>query len=92
VTPAAFEELTASLRGIPELADAACRNRSDLFDTTDEIDAERPINICNNECSARQACADWLASLPPNSVNGVVAGELHVWVSHPSLRRRKAAS
>ncbi|WP_068179698.1 WhiB family transcriptional regulator [Mycobacterium sp. UM_CSW] len=80
-------DLLGALRGIPNLPDAACRNLPELFDATDEIDAEPAIALCRS-CPALQDCAAWAATLPKNSISGVVAARIHVWTD----RRRKAGA
>jgi hypothetical protein len=83
-------DIFASLRGIPRLPGALCREQHQLFDLTaaggrdDEIAAAR--QLCER-CPALDRCAAWADTLGDNDVNGVVAGRLFVWVSHPSLRR-----
>jgi hypothetical protein len=90
VNPAAA--LFAALAGIPALPGAACRNRHQLFDGVEPADVAEAVTICETECPALAACAAWADSLPANSLSGVVAGELHVWLQQAMGRPRKAVA
>ncbi len=79
-------QLFDALRGIPDLPGAACTGQSALFDIADQIDAEPAIAICGR-CPVLNRCREWARARPPNTLNGVVGCEIHVWVSHPSRRR-----
>jgi WhiB family transcriptional regulator, redox-sensing transcriptional regulator len=85
-------ELTAAiLRGTPRLEGALCRRRPELFDAEDDEAASRAAAICS-QCPERKPCGAWADTLRHNQVNGVLAGELRLWVSHPSERRTKSES
>lgn len=83
-------ELTAAiLSGVPKLSGALCRRRPGLFDANDEVTADHAAAICRR-CPALQACGEWAAGLRHNQSNGVIAGQLRPWVSHPSeLQKRQ---
>jgi Transcription factor WhiB len=84
---ATWEGLLDALGGAPRLDGALCRGRAGLFDATDDDQAAEAIAICH-ECPALQRCREWADAQPINSLSGVVAGQVFVWVSHPSLRRQ----
>jgi hypothetical protein len=90
----AWDGLLGALAGVPALPDAACRGLAQEFDVTDPIDAEPAIRICRSHCprSTYQACRSWAQSQPPNTLSGVVGGEIYEWVSHQSLRRKRKGS
>ena len=84
--------VAAILRGVPRLDGALCRDRNpEVFDVGTDEDAERAAAVCRR-CPALQACGAWAAGLKHNEANGVLAGQLRVWVSHPSERRTRGAA
>jgi WhiB family transcriptional regulator, redox-sensing transcriptional regulator len=78
------------LRGTPRLPGALCRQRSELFDGDDDQDAHQAAELCH-WCPAREPCAAWADTLAYNQAHGVLAGQRREWISHPSLRRDRAA-
>lgn len=85
---AGWEGLVAAIiADTPRLPDALCRSRPDLFDGEDDEHARQAANICQR-CPELQQCGEWAATLKHNQRNGVLAGEHHEWVSHPSLIRK----
>jgi hypothetical protein len=84
-----YDQFVSALRGIPALpSPQLCRNRSAMFDATDEIAAQPAIRLCG-QCVALQACGDWLDSLPPSKrPPGVTAGRAH----DPDSRRKAKVS
>lgn len=83
-------ELTAAiLRGTPRLPDALCRGHVELFDADSEETATRAVALCR-QCPDRQPCAAWANTLRHNQANGVLAGQLRLWVSHPSELRNRS--
>lgn len=49
---------------IPDLPNALCRNRSDLFFYDDDEDTDEAIGLCLR-CPDLAPCTQWLASLAP---------------------------
>jgi hypothetical protein len=92
-----WASLNAALGGIPDLRDAACAGRWNLFDpeqdrvgnqpVEDPTDRhERAIEICLYECRAYEQCRDHQLSLPrAKRAVGIVAGELY----HASFESKK---
>jgi hypothetical protein len=77
--PDLIDLMAKILAGIPALPNAMCRDDAELFSSDEPADIEAAKELCS-WCGERQNCADWVASLPPNTVSGVVGGELHPWV------------
>lgn len=80
---AAFEDLIATLAGVPSLPGARCRGRHHLFDPaafgenpdTVEQRHTQALGLCSH-CPALNSCSDWLDSLPPRQrPHGVIAGQ-----------------
>jgi hypothetical protein len=65
--------------------------RPEVFDATDGNRRTEAIASCRR-CPKLARCQAWVASLRDSAVSGLVAGELRKWVSHPTLRRRRAVS
>jgi hypothetical protein len=84
-----LENLFDALRGIPRLPGALCAGQADLFDNVELPDDA--IQLCRR-CPALAACSAWVESLDEHALSGVVAGRLFVWASHPTVRRREAAT
>lgn len=81
--------LAGMLARTPELDGSLCAgDTSGLLDATDSVDSATAARICH-QCPAIVQCRTWATSLPPNSLNGTVGGQLHVWVQHESLRRQR---
>ena len=80
------ETLNALIRDIPPLRDAACRDRTEVFDVRDGRDhkaIQQAQAICR-ECPVLQRCTEWLDGLPKfRRPSGVVAGR---FVPPPRLR------
>ncbi|MBN7304337.1 hypothetical protein IUQ79_20790 [Mycobacteroides abscessus subsp. bolletii] len=71
INPADFAR---ALGGVPTLRGALCHGRHELFDAVDDTD--EAIALCRR-CPALEACATWLAELPPSRrPSGVVAGKV----------------
>jgi hypothetical protein len=67
-----WQELAGALAGVPRLETALCSG--DTSGMWDNVNRPSPaINLCNH-CPALQPCREWLATQPPNSVSGIVAG------------------
>jgi WhiB family transcriptional regulator, redox-sensing transcriptional regulator len=73
-----FIESIFGIGGIPSMPKALCRDRWDLFDADGGIQAAQAMALCDR-CPERRPCADWLATMPPNSVSGVCAGAVQPW-------------
>jgi WhiB family transcriptional regulator, redox-sensing transcriptional regulator len=84
-----IEAVAAILRGVPRLEGALCRRRAELFDGNDDQDSRAAAELCGH-CPARQPCAAWAETLRHNQINGIIAGQHRVWVSHPSVAKRPA--
>jgi Transcription factor WhiB len=78
-----WESLSATLFGIPDLLNAACRGRWDLFDPEADREHGQPvedphdrhqlaISICLTECGCLDQCRKWAAT--QKRLSGVVAG------------------
>jgi hypothetical protein len=71
------------LRQSPSLPRALCRDAPPhLFDATTEADTARAVAICS-WCPELQRCKAWAATLPANTLHGVVAGQRHRTRGHP---------
>jgi len=78
-----LELLARIVRGMPNLADAACRGRHELFDADESADPDeaaerhaRAVALCQR-CPALAECRSWVDNLPPpRRPSGVVAGRL----------------
>lgn len=83
-----WEQLVSHLAGLPELPEARCRGRHELFDATihavrgdspDTIEYARTaaMRLCQH-CPALDRCTAWFDSLPPpERPLGVVAGQIN---------------
>jgi WhiB family redox-sensing transcriptional regulator len=76
-------DVFASLRGMPRLPGALCRNHSDLFDPpehgVDHTDTRERLSFAIRVCCccpALSACRRWVDSIDPKDrPPGVVAGQ-----------------
>jgi hypothetical protein len=85
-----WQELAGALAGVPRLETALCSG--DTSGMWDDVNKPTPaINLCNH-CPALQPCREWLATQPPNSVSGIIAGQVLPWASPWHGRRSKVAS
>ncbi|CAM4228507.1 hypothetical protein MB901379_03588 [Mycobacterium basiliense] len=75
--------VAAILQGTPRLPGALCRQRAELFDGDDAEATCRAQQLCRR-CPEREPCGAWAATLRHNQANGVLAGQIRQWVSHPS--------
>jgi hypothetical protein len=83
---AQVDAIFSALAGIPRLNGCLCAgDKSGIWD--DVSDPVPAIRRCLRECKAQQACADWAASQPPNSINGVIGGDVYAWVQTPNRRK-----
>ena len=81
------DAVAAIVRGTPRLSGALCRHRAELFSGRNEEDARAAVELCGS-CPAREPCATWSETLRHNEIDGVIAGQKRVWISHPSLARK----
>jgi len=58
--------------------------RHKLFGSDEPGDVEAAIELCS-WCPCARRCRTWADSLPPNSLSGVVAGELYVWTQRKAV-------
>lgn len=73
--------LAAAITPVPDLKDAACAGRSDLFDLrpvdSDDHAYREALALCAR-CPVLGACRAWFASLPAEAQPyGVIAGRVH---------------
>jgi hypothetical protein len=61
-------------RAIPALPKALCRNHLDVFDSEDPEKVAEAVTICTR-CPEFDSCAAWVATQPPRSLSGVIAGK-----------------
>jgi hypothetical protein len=81
----AFTLIGVILRGVPKLPGALCRDVDPaVFDGDDDDDHAAAAKICAR-CPARQQCSAHAETRQHNTINGIYAGRLHVWASHPSV-------
>jgi hypothetical protein len=83
-------DLFAALGAAPRLDGALCKGKHALFGGEDPADVEAAIELCSR-CPCARPCRTWADSLPPNSLDGVVAGERYTWVQQAMGRPRKSA-
>ncbi|WP_052915676.1 hypothetical protein [Mycobacterium haemophilum] len=77
-------DLFALFRDVPNLDGALCKDNADIWDAAESRDdaqdtAERiafAVSACRC-CPVLHICRAWAASLPPDAIAGVVAGEVH---------------
>jgi hypothetical protein len=73
ITVSSWATLAAALGGLPDLPEAACRGRHELFDSTRKTDIVTAIQVCKH-CPALQPCQQWAARQRRGRLAGVVAG------------------
>lgn len=84
-------DLFAALAAVPRLEGAKCLRRWELFDSDQPDDVAAAIELCGR-CPCAVRCRAFVDSQPPNSLSGVVAGELHVWTQQNMRRPRKSGA
>jgi hypothetical protein len=79
--------LFGSLGGIPALPLARCRGNSEKWDAVEDPGlVEYAVSECM-QCPEFKPCREFALSQPENSLDGVIAGLVFVYASHPSARR-----
>lgn len=82
-----LDALLGALRGMPNLPDARCIDRTDLFDATisseagrlnkETLEARKAALDCCAGCPELEPCRSWLATIPSrHRPRGVVAGRV----------------
>lgn len=89
-------ELFAALK-TPDLPGARCRGRWELFDLRPgthphHVDlAAEAVAICQG-CPALADCRQWAATLPRNTVTGVLAGTVIAWTDRPPKGEKETST
>lgn len=95
-----WKTLSALLAGIPNLPDARCKGKADLFEATVaertkppairaelECARETALRLCS-DCPAAGRCREWFDSLPvARRPRGVIAGQIVTASGHPARTR-----